>query len=62
MSSITSNPNRMVTLLTPLVFAPIAGSISVLAARYMPGVDIDKGSVEAIVIAGATIAFAKAGL
>ena len=32
------------------------------AAKYVPGVDIDTGSVEAIFIAGATIAFAKAGL
>jgi hypothetical protein len=58
----SSYTNRWVVALTPLVFAPIAGSISVLAARYLPGVDIDKNQVEAIFIAGATIAFAKAGL
>jgi hypothetical protein len=60
--SITSNPNRLVAALTPVVFAPLAGAITVLAAKYFPGVDIPAGSVEAIFIAGATIAFAKAGL
>jgi hypothetical protein len=59
---LTSKPNRMVAALTPVVFAPLAGAISVLAAKYFPGVDIPSGSVEAIFIAGATIAFAKAGL
>lgn len=59
---LTSNPNRMVAALTPVVFAPLAGAIAVLAAKYFPGVDIPAGSVEAIFIAGATIAFAKAGL
>jgi hypothetical protein len=59
---LTSNPNRMVAALTPVVFAPLAGAISVLAAKYFPGVDIPAGSVEAIFIAGATIAFAKAAL
>lgn len=49
-------------LLTPLIFAPLAGSISVLAARYLPGVDIDQGSLQAIFIAGATIAFGKAAI
>jgi hypothetical protein len=55
-------PNRAVAVLTPVIFAPLAGSICVLAAKYVPGVDIDQGSVEAIFITGATIAFAKAGL
>ena len=58
----TITPGRLVALLTPLIFAPLAGSISVLAARYLPGVDIDQGSVGAIFIAGATIAFGKAAL
>ena len=58
----TIAPNRAVAVLTPLVFAPLAGSISVLVAKYVPGVDIDSGSVEAIFITGATIAFAKAGI
>jgi hypothetical protein len=55
-------PNRAVAVLTPLVFAPLAGAVSVLVAKYAPGVDISSGSLEAVFIAGATIAFAKAGL
>ena len=58
----TIAPNRAVAVLTPLVFAPLAGSLSVLAVKYLPGVDIDSGALEGIFIAGATIAFAKAGL
>jgi hypothetical protein len=55
-------PNRAVAMITPLVFAPLAGAISVAAAKYLPGVTVDSGSLEAIFIAGATIAFAKAGI
>jgi hypothetical protein len=55
-------PNRAVAILTPLVFAPLAGAMSVAAAKYLPGVTIDGGSLEAIFIAGATIAFGKAGI
>jgi len=58
----TITPGRLVAFLTPVIFAPLAGSISVLAARYLPGVDIDQGSLQAIFIAGATIAFGKAAL
>ena len=58
----TITPGRLVAFLTPVIFAPLAGSISVLAARYLPGVDIDEGSLQAIFIAGATIAFGKAAL
>lgn len=58
----TSSPNGLVAMLTPIVFAPLAGSIAVLAARYLPGVDIDQGSLQAIFIAGATIAFGKAAM
>ena len=58
----TTSPNRLVAMLTPIVFAPLAGSIAVLAARYFPGVDVDQGSLQAIFIAGATIAFGKAAL
>jgi hypothetical protein len=54
-------PNRAVAFLTPLVFAPVAGAISVWAAQYA-GVDIDEQSLQAVFIAGAGIAFAKAGL
>jgi hypothetical protein len=55
-------PNRAVAVLTPLVFAPLAGTISVFVARHVPGVEIDGASLQAIFIAGATIAFGKAGL
>jgi|tagenome__1003787_1003787.scaffolds.fasta_scaffold19286773_2 hypothetical protein len=54
--------NRMVAVLTPLVFAPLAGSIAVVAAKYFPGVKIDQGSLTAIFVAGATIAFGKAAI
>jgi hypothetical protein len=54
------SPNRIVALLTPLLFAPLAGSVSALAAEYFPGVDLPSSAVEQIFIAGALIAFAKA--
>lgn len=52
--------NRTVALLTPLVFAPLAGAISVAAAQLAPGQNIDPNALTAIFIAGATIAFGKA--
>jgi len=54
-------PNQMVAALTPVVFAPVAGVISVWAAKNA-GVDIDESSLQAIFIAGATLATAKAAL
>jgi hypothetical protein len=57
-----TSPNRVVTIATPLVFAPLAGTITALAAKYAPGLDIEQGQLEAVFIAGATIAFAKSGL
>lgn len=57
-----ASPNRVVAIATPLVFAPLAGAVAALAARYAPGLDIDEGQLVAVFIAGATIAFAKAGL
>ena len=56
------SPNRVVTALTPLVFAPLAGAISVFAAANVPGLDIDTEQLQAVFIAGATIAFGKAAL
>lgn len=58
----TIAPNRAVAIATPLVFAPVAGAVTALAAKYAPGVEIDEGQLQAIFIAGATIAVAKAGL
>jgi len=52
----------MVAIATPLVFAPLAGAITALAAKHAPGLEIDEGQLEAIFIAGATIALAKSGL
>jgi len=57
---VNANPNRSVAILTPLLFAPAAGAVSAAAAKY--GLDVDGGQLQAIFIAGATIAFAKAGL
>jgi hypothetical protein len=54
-------PNQLVAALTPVVFAPLAGAISVFAAQHA-GVDIDASSLQAVFIAGATIALAKAAL
>jgi hypothetical protein len=56
------SPNRLVAVLTPLVFAPLAGAVSVLAADHIPGLDIDSGQLQQVFIAGALIAFGKAGL
>jgi hypothetical protein len=53
--------NQLVAALTPVVFAPLAGAISVFAAQHA-GVDIDASSLQAVFIAGATIALAKAAL
>jgi hypothetical protein len=52
--------NRIVALLTPLVFAPLAGVISTWAAENLPGVNIPAADIEKIFIAGALIALAPA--
>jgi hypothetical protein len=54
------SPNRIVAVLTPLVFAPLAGSIAAFAAHNFPGVEISESSLTQVFIAGALIAFAKA--
>jgi hypothetical protein len=56
------SPNRLVAILTPLVFAPLAGAVSVFAAEHIPGLEIDSGQLQQVFIAGALIAFGKAGL
>jgi hypothetical protein len=55
-------PNRLVTILTPLVFAPLAGAVCAFAAEYIPGLDIKSDQLQQVFIAGALIAFGKAGL
>jgi hypothetical protein len=54
------SPNRIVAVLTPLVFAPLAGVIATWAAENLPGVTIPRESIEEIFIAGALIALAPA--
>jgi hypothetical protein len=54
------NPNRVVAVLTPILFAPLAGAVSAWAAAHIPGVDLPADQVQAAFIAGALIAFGKA--
>jgi hypothetical protein len=54
------SPNRVVAVLTPLVFAPAAGAITAWVAENFPGVEISQSRVEEIFIAGALIALAPA--
>jgi len=52
--------NRLVVLLTPLVFAPAAGWAASAVARYAPGIDVSQDDIQKIFIAGALIALAPA--
>jgi hypothetical protein len=54
------SPNRVVALLTPVVFAPLAGTVAALLAQHFPGVDIPEDQITQVFIAGALIAFGKA--
>jgi hypothetical protein len=56
----TVSPNRIVALLTPLVFAPAAGAASSWLARHFPGVHVKESDLQAIFIGGALIALAPA--
>ena len=57
------SPNRLVTILTPLVFAPLAGALTAWVAQNAPGLPaLDSAQVTALFIAGATIAFGKGAL
>ena len=53
------SPNRVVTILTPLVFAPLAGSIAAWLATNVPGTNITSDQLTGIFITGALIAFGK---
>ena len=53
-------PNRIVALLTPLVFAPLAGVTSTWLARHFPGVHVSQSDLQSIFIGGALIALAPA--
>src|SRR5829696_7968220 len=52
--------NRIVAVLTPLVFAPLAGVTATWAAKNLPGVALPQEKIEEIFIAGALIALAPA--
>jgi hypothetical protein len=56
------NPNRAVALLTPIVFAPLAGALSAWVATHVPGADLPADQVQAVFVAGSLIAFGKAAL
>jgi hypothetical protein len=56
----TFPPNRVVVLLTPIIFAPAAGYVTALVAKQVPGVDLDPGEITALFIAGAAAAVVKA--
>ena len=52
--------NRVVALLTPLVFAPLAGACAAWLAEHFPGVEISQSQLQQIFIGGAVIALAPA--
>jgi hypothetical protein len=54
------SPNRVVALLTPLVFAPLAGAAAAWLAKHAPGVEVSKDDLQEIFIGGALIALAPA--
>jgi hypothetical protein len=54
------SPNRIVALLTPLVFAPLAGAVSAWLAKHVPDAEISQENLMAVFIGGALIALAPA--
>jgi hypothetical protein len=53
-------PNRVVAVVTPLLFAPLAGAVAAWLAEHFPGFQVDQKALEEIFIAGALIALAPA--
>jgi hypothetical protein len=53
-------PNRVVAVLTPLIFVPLAGAVAAWLAEHFPGFQVDQTALEEIFIAGALIALAPA--
>jgi hypothetical protein len=53
-------PNRIVALLTPVLFAPLAGGIATWIAKNVPGAEVSQSSLEEVFIGGALIALAPA--
>ena len=54
------SPNRVVAVLTPLVFAPAAGAITAWIANNIPGAEISAQNLEEVFIGGALIGLAPA--
>jgi hypothetical protein len=52
--------NRVVALLTPLVFAPLAGACAAWLAEHFPGAEVSADQLQQIFIAGALVALAPA--
>jgi hypothetical protein len=53
-------PNRVVVLLTPLVFVPAAGFVSAWVAKNIPGIDLDPAWVLGTFVAGGLSAIVAA--
>src|SRR5919197_5422798 len=54
------SPNRVVAVLTPLVFAPLAGAIAAWLAKHFPAVDLSQDDLQQVFVAGALIALVPA--
>jgi hypothetical protein len=54
------SPNRIVAVLTPLVFAPAAGAVAAWIANNIPGAEISARNLEEVFIGGALIGLAPA--
>ena len=52
--------NRVVAILTPLVFAPLAGAAAAWLAKNVPAVDVSPADLQEVFIAGSLIALAPA--
>lgn len=56
----TFPPNRIVVLLTPLVFVPAAGAVSAWVAEHFPGISLSEEAVIGFAVAGALSALTAA--
>ena len=54
------SPNRIVAVLTPLVFAPASGAVATWIANNVPGAEISAKNLEEVFIGGALIGLAPA--
>jgi len=46
-------PNRVIAVLTPVIFAPLAGYIAAWVAKHLPGVEVQPEDLTPIFVAGA---------